>query len=293
MVKLTVFDLDNTLYDWVSYFVPSFRAMVEVLVREQGADEAELLAALRRVHQAQGTTEYAFALSELDVLHGIEESANAGGEQRHPAIAAFRQEAERRLRAYDDVPEVLHGLRREGRVLVAYTDAMATYADSRLEQLGLAEYFDELVATEDHAIPDAVSDFLSWLPPARFRERAVARHTPVGRNERKPSPTPLLRLLDEHNVRPHDVAFVGDSLTRDVAMAQRAGVHDIYAAYGRSYESELWEKLVAVTHWTEEDVAREQELAAHRARPTNVIARFAQLPAVLAQLDRAPVPVRG
>jgi FMN phosphatase YigB (HAD superfamily) len=107
VVKLTVFDLDNTLYDWVSYFVPAFGAMVQVLVNEHGADEAELLASLQRVHQAQGTTEYAFALSELDLLHGIEESATANGERSHPAIAAFRREADRRLRAYDDVPRSL------------------------------------------------------------------------------------------------------------------------------------------------------------------------------------------
>lgn len=289
MIKLAVFDLDNTLYDWVSYFVPAFGAMVDVLVREQGADEAKLLENLQRVHQAQGTTEYAFALSELDVFHGIEESATANGERNHPAIAAFRREAARRLRAYDHVPEVLEALRREDRVLVAYTDAMATYADSRLEQLGLADYFDELVATEDHAIPGAVSEFLSWLPPARFRQRAVPRHTSLGRDERKPCPAPLQRLVDEHHVEAHEVVFVGDSLTRDIPLAQNAGVHDVYAAYGRSYDAALWERLVAVTHWTQEDVAREQELAAHRAQPASVINAFDELPGVLAQLDHALV----
>jgi FMN phosphatase YigB (HAD superfamily) len=263
-----------------------------VLVREYGADEAQLLQSLQRVHQAQGTTEYAFALSEVDLLHGIEESATASGEQSHPAIAAFTREASQRLRAYDDVPEVLEELRSQGHTLVAYTDAMATYADSRLEQLGLAVYFEELVATEDHAVPEAVSNFLSWLPPGRFRERAVLRHSPVGTDERKPCSAPLQRLLDEHDVEPEEAAFVGDSLSRDIALAQRAGVHDIYAAYGRSYDATLWERLVAVTHWTEEDIARERELAAHRARPTSVIHRFGQLPAVLAHLE-ASVAIRG
>jgi FMN phosphatase YigB (HAD superfamily) len=291
VVKLAVFDLDNTLYDWVSYFVPAFRAMVEVLVGEYSADEAELLASLQRVHSARGTTEYAFALSELDVLHGMEESVAASGERSHPAIAAFRREALRRLRTYADVPHVLEALREDGRVLVAYTDAMATYADSRLEQLGLAGYFEELVATEDHAIPDTASDFLAWLPPARFRRRAVPRHRSLGQSERKPCPVPLLRLLEEHDIEPHETVFVGDSLTRDIPLAQTAGVHDVFAAYGRSYDPALWEQLVAVTHWTQEDVAREQVLAAHRRQPTSVIHHFGELPGLIADLDHAREPV--
>ena len=146
MLKVAVFDLDNTLYDWVSYFVPAFDAMVGALVREHNIEEAQLLASLQRVHQAQGTTEYAFALSELDVLHEIEEWASADA-PTHPAIEAFQAEAAHRLRAYEGVVDVLGTLHEEGRTLVAYTDAMATYADIRLDQFGLARFFDELVAT--------------------------------------------------------------------------------------------------------------------------------------------------
>lgn len=292
MIELVVFDLDNTLYDWVSYFVPAFMAMVDVLVLKHGADEQQLLRSLQRVHQAQGTTEYAFALSEIDVLHEIEESASANGQQSHPAIAAFRREATRRLRAYDSVPQVLRELRNQNRTLVAYTDAMATYADSRLEQLGLARYFAELVATKDHPVPEAVSGFLSWLPPARFRERAVLRHRPMRADERKPCPAPLRRLLEEHDVESHEAVFVGDSLTRDIALAQRAGVHDVHAAYGRSYDATLWDQLVAVTHWTEEDVARERELSTHRAEPNSVIHSFDELPLVLAHLDASVASCR-
>jgi phosphoglycolate phosphatase-like HAD superfamily hydrolase len=102
-----------------------------------------------------------------------------------------------------------------------------------------------------------------------------------------------LRLLDEHDLQPREAAFIGDSLTRDIPLAQRAGVHDVCAAYGRRYEAGLWDRLVAVTHWTEEDVAREQKLAAHKAQPTHVIHRFSELPAVLARLDRSAAAVRG
>jgi FMN phosphatase YigB (HAD superfamily) len=53
---------------------------------------------------------------------------------------------------------------------------------------------------------------------------------------------------------------VGDSLVRDVSMAKAAGVHAVWARYGLQYDRALWEILVRVTHWTDEDVRREEEL---------------------------------
>lgn len=284
MVKLVVLDLDNTLYDWVSYFVPAFDAMVETLVAQDAADEEEILESLQRVHQAQGTTEYAFALTEADVLHGLEEYAT-NNDTDHPAIEAFRRESSRRLCTYHDVPRVLQRLRDGGRTLVAYTDAMVTYADWRLDELGIAHYFDQLVATEDHAIPEIAPDTLAWIPRARFEHRAVLRHTSVPGGERKPNPRPLQRLLRQYQLEPHEAAFVGDSLTRDVMLAQVAGVHDVFAAYGRSYDAALWDRLVAVTHWTAADVARETELSAHRPTPSWTINAFGELPDVIARID--------
>jgi hypothetical protein len=58
-------------------------------------------------------------------------------------------------------------------------------------------------------------------------------------------------------------------------------------------DATFWERLVAVTHWMQEDVAREQELVAHRARPTSVVKPLPDLPGVLSHLDHAPVAVRG
>jgi phosphoglycolate phosphatase-like HAD superfamily hydrolase len=287
MIKLIAFDLDNTLYDWVSYFVPAFDAMVDALLRDPDLDEARLLADLKAIHQTYRTTEYAFALSEVDALNGLEASLSAGADE-HPAITTFRHEAQHRLRTYDGVESTLRRLKDEDRVLVAYTDAMATYADDRLEQLGLAELFDELVATEDHPVPETATDFLSYLPTARFAQRAIARHTPVGHSERKPSPDPLARVLSSHSVDPDEALYVGDSLSRDIAMAQALRVHDVYAEYGHDYDPALWERLVTVTHWTPEDVARDRALAAQRATPTWTIHRFPEILGVIHAVESAP-----
>src|SRR5689334_11251035 len=106
MIKLVVVDLDNTLYDWVGYYVPSFEALVGELEGEHEIDREALLDAFRAVHQRRGTSEYAFVLTELDVLHDVEARA-ATGSDPHPAIAAFRHKSRETLHLYDGVAETL------------------------------------------------------------------------------------------------------------------------------------------------------------------------------------------
>jgi phosphoglycolate phosphatase len=43
-------------------------------------------------------------------------------------------------------------------------------------------------------------------------------------------------------------------------MAESAGVFAIWAKYGAFHQQEEYEKLVRVSHWTEQDVMREREL---------------------------------
>lgn len=62
--------------------------------------------------------------------------------------------------------------------------------------------------------------------------------------------------------------YIGDSLMKDIAMAQDAGVLDIHAAYGVAHERSEYELLRRVTHWTDAEVEREKSI--HR----NVIATF-------------------
>jgi FMN phosphatase YigB (HAD superfamily) len=56
--KLLICDLDNTLYDWVAYFVPSFYAMVDKVVELLGCDRERLLDDFRKVHQRHHIGKY-------------------------------------------------------------------------------------------------------------------------------------------------------------------------------------------------------------------------------------------
>jgi phosphoglycolate phosphatase len=48
---------------------------------------------------------------------------------------------------------------------------------------------------------------------------------------------------------------------KDVAMAQRAHVHDVLARYGAAQRRSEYELLRDVTHWSADDVEREKAIA--------------------------------
>lgn len=69
--QLLVCDLDNTLYDWVGYFVPSFYAMVDRVVEITGCDREKLLDDFRLVHQRHRDSEEPFALLETETIKSL------------------------------------------------------------------------------------------------------------------------------------------------------------------------------------------------------------------------------
>jgi phosphoglycolate phosphatase len=55
--KLLITDLDNTLYDWVTFFTASFRSMVTELTSMLETSEDNLLEEFKSIHQRCGNSE--------------------------------------------------------------------------------------------------------------------------------------------------------------------------------------------------------------------------------------------
>lgn len=90
---------------------------------------------------------------------------------------------------------------------------------------------------------------------------------------RKPNPCLLLDICASLRVRPSETVYVGDSLIMDVSMARQAGMVAVWAKYGTEYDRSLWDVIIRVTHWSPEDVGRDEELQ-HRyagVRPDRTI----------------------
>lgn len=269
-IRLLITDLDNTLYDWVGSFVPAFYAMAEEAAQIIGIEREALLDEMRTVHQRHGSSEHPFAL--LEAASVVRKLAGKSRDERLQMLDAafhrFNSVRKRKLVLYEGVIDTLAMIVATGVSIVAYTDARIPNSLFRLNRLGLDQFVEHLYA-----------------PAARFRSN-IAAEAPNERLlrvlpelDKKPNPKTLLDICRDHSVAPHDTVYVGDSLSRDIYMAQSAGVRSAWARYGTKVDPELWQRLVRVTHWTEDDIAREAHLKVESAgaRADVVLDRFADL----------------
>lgn len=285
-IKLLVCDLDNTLYDWVGFFVPAFYAMVDKVVEITGCDRDALLDDLRNVHQKHQDSEHPFSLLETSFIHthfphrSLEEVANL----LDPAFHAYNSTRKRTLVLHPGVRETLDRLAHSEIKLVAHTESKLYAIVTRFRLLGLTDYFSRIYCRErsvsQHFGPGTGDEFLKDFPMHRVVE--------LSKHQTKPSVDVLMEICRKEGVSPSSTAYVGDSMARDVLMAKQAGVFAIWAAYGARHDVAAYEKLVRISHWTEGDVAREKALrqASEQIRPDFVASNsFSEILSAILPVD--------
>ncbi|RKH19775.1 HAD family hydrolase [Corallococcus sp. CA041A] len=277
-MRLLITDLDNTLYDWVSFFARAFEAMAHELTKTLELDPQSLFQEFREVHRKHGDSEYPFAVFELPTVKekfGTLPEADLK-KRLDSSLHAFNSARHRELRLYDSVETTLKELSKNNVLVIGYTEALAENAHFRLQKLGIAQYFHRLYALEAKIPlpPRATSD---TSEKSGFIKR-------VSRDERKPNPALLTDICAQEHISLQEACYVGDSLSRDILMAQSAGVTSAWAEYGTKYDPSLWGTLVKISHWTEEDIARDSELRRQTkaAKPDYIINSFSDLIPIMA-----------
>src|SRR3954451_14041774 len=257
--RLLVCDLDNTLYDWVAYFVSAFYAMVDETIKITGCNREQLLDDFRAVHREHSDSEHPFALLETQTIKRLFplETRTEIARRLDSAFYAFNSKRKESLKLYPGVKEGLDAVCSQGVTLVAHTESKLYAVVDRLTRLELTNYFSKIYCKErsvaDHPNPSVGSQWLSRFPMNKVRE--------LSHHQKKPSPEVLLEICADQRVAPEETAYVGHSIARDIMMANDAGVYSIWAKYGTSPHSEAYPLLVRVSHWTEQDVRTERELA--------------------------------
>jgi phosphoglycolate phosphatase-like HAD superfamily hydrolase len=270
-VSALITDLDNTLFDWLDSWYHSFRLLLAGIVEVSGLPVEVLLPEIKALHQQHGTSEYAYLIHQLPALRARHAECDLPHVYQG-VIAACRAARQARLALYPGVMETLLTLKHRGVVLVAHTESLARYSVDRLLLLGLDGVIDVLYAPADHASPDEPTEGWALVTPSRGLTRTAQRATPRGRS--KPNPALLLAILAELGIDRSRAVYVGDSLSRDVAMAQAAGVADVYAHYGAfPYLSASYELLRAVSHWSGSEARREALSALETIQPTRTLTR--------------------
>ncbi|MGH6856247.1 MAG: HAD family hydrolase [Methylocella sp.] len=279
--RLLICDLDNTLYDWVGYFVPSFYAMVDTAVEITGCDREGLLDDFRRVHQAHADSEQPFALLETETIERIYQGVPAPlvAKILDPAFHAFNSSRRRNIRLYPTVRETLNVLASSDLRLIAHTESKLYGVLDRLNRLDLFRYFSKIYCGERpssrHRLPSVDVRWLDNFPMNKVVE--------LSHHQRKPNPEVLLEICAIEGIDLDDVAYIGDSIARDVLMARKANVFAVWAAYGSKHDPAIYKALVRVSHWTEVEVARERQLIeeAKSCRPDYTVEIFADIIHVL------------
>ncbi len=257
--RLLVVDLDDTIWHWFDPWHASFSALLAGLVRQSGRSEAQLIDEIRQVHQSRGTSEYSWLVEEVPSLQDAVPDGRSARDFYDPSLHAQNSARLAQTQLRRGVRETLEHVRASGTTIVAYTESLEFWTRWRIMATGVDGLLDEYYSSPDHDAP-------LGLDPAKIRQlpndayklvHTQHRHVAIG--VLKPAPEVLRQIIADHGVEPGDTVYVGDTLMKDVEMAQRVGALDVWAKYGINHRDPRYELLQRVSHWTDEMVRKEQD----------------------------------
>jgi len=257
--SVLITDLDNTLFDWVELWLNCFSTMLDGIVEISGIPKEQLIPEIAAVHQRHGTSEYSFLIEEIPSLKIVLNGLPATQVFAEP-IHSYRMKRRKHLVLYPTVAETLLKIKGRGTRIIGYTESMAFYSNYRVRRLGLDGVLDYVFCPEDHVLPEGLSaEDLRRYPAEHYELKYTKQHfTPIG--SKKPDTKVLNAIISDLGLSRTDCVYVGDNLMKDVAMALDCGVDDAWAKYGQAHRRPEYKLLQDVTHWTAEEVEREQKI---------------------------------
>jgi putative hydrolase of the HAD superfamily len=203
MIKVVIFDLDNTLTDFMrmkeSAVVAAVEGMVDAGLR---FPPERIKEKVYEVYDREGIEfQGVFDVVLQELLGEVDHKVLAAG------IVAYRKAREASLVLYPHVRVTLFELMKRGVRLAVVSDAPRKEAWLRLCYLQLQHMFDMVLTFDDTGV-------------------------------KKPSPKPFQRVLDHFNAKPEETLMIGDWPERDITGAARLGIRTAFARYGDTFGTE-------------------------------------------------------
>lgn len=257
-IKAIIADFDNTLFDWFQMWYRSSNAMINKIVEISGAEHIALLEEIRKVHQKYGTSEYSFLIQEIELLSkGLKRKDML--KKYYEAIKVYQFERKKNLKLYPKVRSTLKKLKNGGVQIVIYTESKDYYSKKRIKALNLDGLVDQIFFPKEKIKSNLDVNKYRTKPQEEYTLKYTKSHL-LHEDDKKPNPKTLNDILKVLSLERDEVLFVGDSLMKDISMANDAHVLSVWAKYGASPNPEEYKLLQKVSHWTDEDIERERQI---------------------------------
>ncbi len=290
-IRLVVTDMDNTLYSWVDYIVPAVEAMVDAVQRATGFPRIKVVQSLKAVYTKYESNEYPYALQESSLFAEFPEFSSFDKLIIEPARIAFAEARRKYLKPYKHVVETLAALKERRIVVVALTDAPRNPAEQRVKRLGVDQHLTALYTMPGFQFPEGPDGAALVAPDILQKEvrgeyRAACPTIELPRDYEKPNPLGLKKILATYGLEPREVLVIGDSVKKDIAVAQALGCHDCWAEYGTYVSLEYRERLdiISSNAITRRHAANVFEGGQQAISPTHTVSNYAQLLSLVERL---------
>jgi putative hydrolase of the HAD superfamily len=203
MIEAVIFDIDNTLMDFMRMKRAAVDAAVDYMI-DAGLDvkKQEMVDKIFNVYWQEGIEDQnIFDKVLVKELGEIDYKILAAG------IIGYRKAKEANMTLYPHTRLTLSQLLKMGIGLGIVSDAPRLPVWLRIVSLGLHHYFENVVTFDDTL-------------------------------ERKPSPKPFLKIIDLMGIKPENMIMVGDWAERDIVGAKNIGMITAWAKYGNQFDTQ-------------------------------------------------------
>jgi len=196
MIKAVIFDLDGTLFDEKDFVKSGFRAVSVYLAAKYRINEDIIYDYLMR--------EFDLGLRRKN-FDALVKNFSLTEETVSDLVKVYRMHRPN-VRLYSDAEALLSHLRDEQYRLGLITDGNAITQRKKIQALGLANSFDEIIITEE-----------------------------LGEGCQKPSDVAYKLMIRKLNVRPEECVYVGDNPVKDFIPAKKLGITTIRVRRGNGF----------------------------------------------------------